>query len=140
MQPLSRNKRQLAQVRIGYLAAVLFSAALAVGAFQYYRSVQARKVVVTNEARELSPGTGAVLNGLKSPIEIRFYSLLDPASTPESLRAFAERVNQLLAEYERAGNGKVRVVRFDEMTDENAKAAAADGVHSFNREKGEASY
>jgi hypothetical protein len=142
--PIPAPGSRSGQVRTSLLVAILISAVLGGVAFQHHRYAQAKKAAgaaaAENAAKVLSPSTEAVLNGLKSPVEIRFYSLLDPASTPESLRAFAERVNQLLAEYEKNGNGKVRVVRFDEMTDENAKAAAADGVHSFNREKGEASY
>jgi hypothetical protein len=139
-KPKSGRGNQQAQVRIGWIVAVLLLTALGVFAFQYFRSVSAKKPAVENAATTLSPSTEAVLNRLKAPIEIRFYSLLDPASTPASTRAFAERVNQLLAEYERTGNGSIRVVRFGEMTGENAKAAAADGIHSFNREKGEACY
>ena len=141
MKELSMNKRQPTRARIGLVVGVLFLAALGVGAFQYFRAARAPKVAAApNDAIALSPGTGVVLNGLKSPIEIRFYSLLDPASTSESLRAFAERVNRLLDEYERAGNGNIRVVRFGEISDANAKAAAADGISSFNRDKGDACY
>jgi hypothetical protein len=127
------------KARIGVVVAIIILAALGGIAFQHYRSVQAQKAAAA-EAVTLLPSTEAVLKGLKSPLEIHFYSLLDPASTPESLRAFSERVNRLLAEYERAGNGKIQVVRYDELNDANAKAAAEDGIHSFNRDKGEASY
>jgi hypothetical protein len=127
------------KARIGVVVAIIFLAALGGIAFRHSRSVQAQKAAAAN-AVALLPSTEAVLNGLKSPLEIRFYSLLDPASTPESLRAFSGRVSRLLAEYERAGNGKVQVVRYDELNDANAKAAAEDGIRSFNRDKGEASY
>jgi len=140
MKQSSMNKRQQAQARIGFVVVVLFLAAVGAGAFQYFRAVRAPKVAAANEVIALSPGTGAVLNGLKSPIEIRFYSLLDPASTSESLRAFAERVNRLLGEYERAGNRNIRVIRFGEISEANAKAAAADGISAFNRDKGDACY
>jgi hypothetical protein len=129
--------------RILFVFALIITAAIA-GTFQYSRHVRAQKAAAQQEAENaastLLPSTKAVLGGLKSPIEIRFYSLLDPATTPESTRAFAERVSRLLANYQRDGNGKVHVVRVDEMSDANAKSAAADGIHSFNREKGEASY
>jgi len=131
-----------AQVRIGFVLGIGATVALAAAGglmFQHYRAVQAQKAAAV-EMEALSASTDAVLKNLKSPIELRFYALLDPSSTPESLRAFADRVNQLLAEYERAGDGKIRVARFDELTDANAKAAAADGIHSFNREKGDACY
>ncbi len=137
---ISVRTRQEAQVKVGLVVAVFIFTLLGVGGFQYYRHARTQSEPTPNAVPTLLPGSRAVLDALKSPIEIRFYSLLDSASTPESLRAFAERVNQLLAEYEREGKGKVHIVRFEEMNDDNAKAAAADGVHSFNREKGEACY
>jgi len=139
MKELSPNKAP-GKAQIGFVVAILFLAALGAVAFQHYRSVQARKTAAAAAEVALSSSTETVLNGLKSPVEIRFYSLLDPASTPESLRAFSERVSRLLAEYERAGNGKVRVVRYGEITDANSKAAAADGIRAFNRDKGDACY
>jgi hypothetical protein len=136
--PATRTKR-CARTGIGLIAAVLLFAALGCIGFQYYRSVKAQRVADANAAA-LSGSTTAVLNGLKAPVEIRFYSLLDPVSTSDSLRAYAKRVDALLAEYERAGNGKIRVVRYDALTDASANAATADGIHSFNREKGDACY
>jgi ABC-type uncharacterized transport system involved in gliding motility auxiliary subunit len=136
---VSRTTRQ-AKARIGLIAAVSFLAVFAGLGFQYYRSFQARKMAPAGKTVSLSSGTALVLNGLKSPVEIRFYSLLDPASTSESLRAYAKRVAALLAEYERVGNGKVRVVCFDTLSDANANAAAADGIRAFNRDKGDACY
>jgi len=139
MKELSPNKAP-GKAQIGLVVALLFFAGLGALAFQHHRSVQARKAAVAATEVALLPSTETVLNGLKSPIGIHFYSLLDPASTPESLRAFSERVSRLLAEYERVGNGKVLVVRYGEINDANSKAAAADGIHSFNREKGDACY
>lgn len=128
---------QSANARIALIVTAFLIAAIGAAAFKYHRSIEARKAA---SASALSGSTETVLTGLKSPIELRFYSLLDPGTTSESLRAFAERVNQLLAQYERTANGNIRVVRVDEMTDANAKAAAADGIHAFNREKGDACY
>lgn len=132
--------RQPARMWISFVGAVLLLTAIGGLAFQHYRSVQTQGATVANTTGALSGSTEAVLNSLKAPVEIRFYSLLDPASTPESLRAFAERVNALLAEYERAGNGNIHVVRYDELTDANSDAAASDGIRSFNRDQGQASY
>jgi hypothetical protein len=134
------QRRNQAQVRISYVVAVAILAVAGFGAVRYFRQPKPPAVISQDSGPTLSPGTDSVLKALKSPIEIRFYSLLDPASTPESTRAFSERVKQLLAKYERDGKGNIRVVSISEMTDANAKAAAADGIRSFNREKGEASY
>lgn len=87
----------------------------------------------------LSDGTIAVLKRLDSPVEIRFYSLLDPASTSDSLRGFAERVNQLLSLYQQAANGQIKVTRKTSLADAS-QAAAADGLKSFNSDKGESCF
>jgi hypothetical protein len=137
--PAAPAKRS-GRARIGLLALAVVFAVLGGIGFQYYHSVQARRAADAKAAVALSGSTTTVLNGLRSPVEIRFYSLLDPASTPDALRAYAKRVDAVLAEYERAGNGNIRVVRYDALTDANANAATADGIHSFNREKGEACY
>lgn len=88
----------------------------------------------------LSGSTKDVLAGLRSPVEIRFYNLLDPASVPESTRAFAGRVNQLLDEYERAGKGNIQIVRFEGKSEDSAEAASADHIRAFNIDKGDACF
>lgn len=135
----SRAKQE-GKARIGIVAAVALFVVLGCVGFQFYRSANVPAPVGANPEPALSSATSAVLSGLKSPVEIRFYSLLDPASTPDSLRAYAKRVDELLAEYELAGKGNVRVVRFDSLSEANADAAAKDGIHVFNREKGEECY
>jgi len=123
---------------------VSICAAIAAGAFWYW---QTTKPGADNRNREpekqlvsLSGSSKAVLGRLDSPVEIRFYSLLDPASVPESVRDFAARVDQLLAAYERAGNGKVNVTRHNSRSDADMNAAAADGIQAFNRDKGDVCY
>jgi hypothetical protein len=88
----------------------------------------------------LSDSTKAVLKRLESPVEIRFYSLLDPATVPDSIQAFAGRVDQLLIAYQQEANGKINVTRFNSQSDANEQAAAADGIKPFNRDKGETCY
>jgi len=140
-QPFPKPVRKNAPMRAAFIVSIAIAVALGGAAYYYHqRALRAEAQGTTGDASLLSPSTEAVLIGLKSPVEIRFYSLLDPATTPASTRAFAERVSQLLAKYEQNANGSVRVVRFNEMSDANAKSAAADGIFSFNREKGDASY
>ena len=92
------------------------------------------------EAAALSDSTKAVLQRLNSPLEIRFYSLLDPASVPDSLPAFAGRVDQLLSAYEQEANGKLKVSPLNTQSPANANAALADGIKPFNLEKGDACF
>lgn len=87
---------------------------------------------------QLAESTLAVLHTLANPVELRLYSSLDAGTTSAELRAFAERVDHLLARYERAATGKLTVTRFGKPSDANA--AAAQGVKIFNIEKGDACF
>jgi hypothetical protein len=99
-----------------------------------------RQDKVTPVPGGLSDGTRAVLSRLNSPIELRFYSLLDPATVPARLLDFAARVNQLLASYEVASGGKITLKYLGTPSDANAAAARADGVRPFDLDTGDACY
>jgi hypothetical protein len=93
-----------------------------------------------NGAAALSEATKAVLQHLDSPVEIRFYSLLDPSSVPASVQAFAGRVDQLLGQYEQAAGDRVRVIRCDSLSNYRDNKAEADGIRAFNIDKGDACF
>ncbi len=138
------NPRERASSRVPALAAGFFLLGVAVSAFWFYRASHSRAGAGAgmSEAASsgvLSDGTLAILKRLDSPVEIRFYSLLDPASTSDSLRAFAERVGRVLALYQQAANGQLKVTRYTSLAD-SSQAAAADGLKQFNADKGEACY
>jgi ABC-type uncharacterized transport system involved in gliding motility auxiliary subunit len=88
----------------------------------------------------LSASTKAVLGRLDSPLEIRFYALLDPATVPDSSTAFAGRVGQLLSAYQQEAGSKIKVTSFTSLSNPNANAAEADGLNAFNRDKGDVCY
>ena len=88
----------------------------------------------------LSDGSTGVLKQLSSPVEIRFYSVLDPASVPDSTRTFSGRVAGWLSAFEQAADGKIKVVRHDSMSADDVNAAAADGIRPFNLDKGNACF
>jgi hypothetical protein len=130
-----------AQGRILFLVLVCFLLGLAVGVLLYYRVIVHRSAANAGAAGSaLTEGTKAVLKTLDTPVEIRFYSLLDPATTSDALRAFAGRVDQLLSGYEREAGGKITVARHTTLSDSDATAASADGVKAFNRDKGDACF
>jgi hypothetical protein len=123
------------------LVLVLVFFGLAAGAFWYYRHgrehgtigmIGGIGVVV------LSDSTKAVLKNLDTPVEIRFYSLLDQASVPAATFAFADRINQLLTECQKVAGGKISVNRHNSLSD--ADAASADGMKPFNLDKGNACF
>jgi hypothetical protein len=94
----------------------------------------------SGEPVALSEPTKALLRSLNSPLEIRFYSILDPASINSSMPAFAGHVDQLLSAYQQQVPDKIRVNRINSASAGGAKAAAADGIKAFNLEKGDACY
>jgi hypothetical protein len=121
-------------------ALVFFLAGAALSAVWFSRGGWHRSDAETPAAVVLSGATRAVLQHLDSPVEIRFYSMLDASSVPESVQAFAGRVDQLLAQYEQAAGDRVRVIRSTSLSRASAKAAQADGITAFNNDKGDACF
>src|SRR5688572_13364860 len=77
----------------------------------------------------LSDGTKAILSKLEAPVKIRFYYSQSSSSVPVGLKTFAKRVEDLLREYERAGNGKDVIEKLNPAPDSDAEdSAALDGI------------
>jgi len=119
------------------LVLIAFICGLAVGAVWVHRGARgssrvAGPVATGEESLALSEGTKAILKRLDSPVEIKFYGLLDPSSTPDSVKAFARRVDQLLTAYQQAATGMVNVVRYTSPSYATANAAVADGIKPFS--------
>lgn len=128
-----------ANVRSFVLGLAFFVLGFAVSAWWFHHAAKGGEAA-GQPPGGLSESTLGVLERLSAPVEIRFYSLLDPASTTESLAAFATRVDLLLSKYERDGQGKIKVSRYNSRSNATANAAAADGMRAFNIDKGEACY
>lgn len=144
-QPAVRQRSgEQARTAIVLLALIAFALGMAVGALWLRRGGAVLGTPAGSPARasfaSLSEATRAVLQGLASPVEIRYYALLNPASVSEAERALAGRVDRLLAAYEREGRGRVVVRRFDALTATNATAASADGLQAFHLDKGDACF
>jgi len=139
----SRNKRKTigaTQARVLLLALICLLVGLALGAYWHHRTA-IRNAINNGEAGgSLSTNTRTILKHLNSVIEIHFYSLLDPATTSDELRAFAARVDKLLSEYEHEADGKIKLTRQTTRSDSAAQAASADGIRAFNLDKGDACF
>jgi ABC-type uncharacterized transport system involved in gliding motility auxiliary subunit len=86
-----------------------------------------------NKLYTLSPGTKKILDKLDTPVEIRFYYSKDNASMPVPLRTYAQEVEDLLAEYQQAGHGKIQIVKLDPKPDSDAEdSARLDGIQGQN--------
>jgi hypothetical protein len=121
-------------------ALVFFLAGAALSAVWFSRGGSHHSNAETPAAVALSGATRAVLQHLDSPVEIRFYSMLDASSVPESVQAFAGRVDQLLAQYEQVAGDQVKVIRCNSSSRVSANAAQADGITAFNNDKGDACF
>ena len=89
----------------------------------------------------LSPGTRAILEKLEAPVRIRFYYTQGSNAVPVGLKTYAQRVEDLLSEFEAAGDGKVIVERYNPVPDSDAEdSAALDGVEGQMTNTGEQFY
>src|SRR5689334_21299016 len=100
------------QGRMLFLALACFVAGIAVSAL-WLKYSQSQGPVSSNAGAEsagtvaLSEATLGVLQRLNGAVVIRFYSLLDKSAVSDTVMAFANRVDQLLAAYEAAAGGKL---------------------------------
>ncbi|HLP76392.1 MAG TPA: Gldg family protein [Candidatus Paceibacterota bacterium] len=130
----SVKRNQLGQSFLVIFLVAVICAGLGAGVVLYLKAKPKQAVRVSI----LSGGTLKTLQNLASPVEIRFYSLLDPKSVSDSVREFSDRVDQLLKAYEQEGAGKISVARHTSIEDANASTAAvADGIRPFNIDKGD---
>jgi hypothetical protein len=140
----ARKKAEQAEVRIVLIVLVSFLLGAAAAAFWISRPRVATAPEAQNQNLNqpagLSESTKTVLSRLLSPVEIRYYAVLDPSSDPDSLRVFAKRVDELLVSFQREANGKISLTRSNSQSYANAKAALSDGIKPFNEEKGEPSF
>ena len=127
------------------LLLMAFFLGIALSAFLFY-SVSKRGSAGANgetggpPAITLSDSTRAVLGRLDAPLEIRFYALLDAATVPGSVTAFAGRAGQLLSAYQQQAGGKIKLTSVTSQSTADANAALADGISGFNQDKGDACY
>src|SRR5580658_485359 len=107
--------------------AIMFAVLLA---FYVVTSAAKDRVDLTDEkAFTLSPGTKKILGKLDSRVTIRFYCTQAGNAMPPSLRTYAQHIEDLLAEYQQAGKGRIVVQKFDPQPDSDAEdSARLDGV------------
>ncbi len=72
----------------------------------------------------LSPATTRMLAELPSPVQVELYFSASRKSVPIGLKVFAQRVEQLLRQYEQASDGKVAVSVIDPTPGSRAEEEA----------------
>jgi ABC-type uncharacterized transport system involved in gliding motility auxiliary subunit len=134
---MKRNRETLWYSAGGVLAllALLIAANFILSAFN------ARVDLTEGDVYTLSPGTKAILSKLEAPVRVRFYYTQGSNAVPVGLKTFAQRVEDLLAEYRRAGDGKVIIDRFNPEPDSDAEESATlDNVEGQLTNTGEKFY
>jgi ABC-type uncharacterized transport system involved in gliding motility auxiliary subunit len=122
---------------IGGVAAMFF---LLVGVYIISHVASERVDLTQEKLYTLSPGTKAILKKLDTPVEIRFYST-QGKEMPVELKTYAQRVDDLLDEYQKAAGNKIRVKKFDPQPDSDAEDKATfDGVEGQQVQIGEKIY
>jgi ABC-type uncharacterized transport system involved in gliding motility auxiliary subunit len=117
------------------LLVILIAANFIISAFN------ARVDLTEGDVYTLSPGTKAILSRLEAPVRVRFYYTQGSNAVPVGLKTFAQRVEDLLAEYRAAANGKVVIERLNPEPDSDAEdAAALDNVEGQMTNTGERFY
>jgi ABC-type uncharacterized transport system involved in gliding motility auxiliary subunit len=77
----------------------------------------------------LADGTRQILRELDTPVTLRFYFSKDVAQMPPRLSTYAERVQDLLKEYEQNARGNLEVKKLNPTPDSDAEDSAnLDGV------------
>jgi ABC-type uncharacterized transport system involved in gliding motility auxiliary subunit len=80
----------------------------------------------------LSPGTRAILAGLKEPVTLRLFYSRQLGTTLPAYGTYADRVREIMEEYAQASNGKVRLEFFNPEpfsdTEDRAMAYGLQGV------------
>ena len=80
----------------------------------------------------LSDGTRGVLSTIDEPIDIRFYYSRRFDEIGPHIARYAQRVDELLREYARLSNGKIRIKRYDpEPFSPEEDLAVSDGLRGL---------
>jgi ABC-type uncharacterized transport system involved in gliding motility auxiliary subunit len=93
--------------------AVLFVALIVVVTFLFRG---ARIDLTENRLYTIAPGTKRVVSSLDEPINLYFYFSQEPSRDIPSLRAYAQRVREMLEEMVQRSNGKLRLSVIDPET------------------------
>jgi ABC-type uncharacterized transport system involved in gliding motility auxiliary subunit len=87
-------------------------------------AVKVRYDVTADKAHTLSPGTKHVLSKIKSRVTIRFYCTQGDNAMPPPLRTYAQHIEDLLAEYQQAAQGKINIQKLDPKPDSDVEDSA----------------
>jgi ABC-type uncharacterized transport system involved in gliding motility auxiliary subunit len=107
--PRPVNRARLTLIGIGLAIVLFFSINLLAGALLK----SSRLDLTENRLFTLADGTKEVLRSIDEPIDLRLYYSEQLDELGSYFATYANRVDELLAEYQRLSGGKVRVERLD---------------------------
>jgi hypothetical protein len=142
-QHRSRNFNvQRGSARAGALALTCLVVGGGAGSYIAFRAMRPAEAAApaTGLDDALSPQTKDLLVTLPEPVEVRLYSVFDPATTSAADQALAERVWKLLNEYQNIAGANLKLKRYSESSTATLKQAQGDGIQPFNIDKGDACY
>ena len=85
--------------------------------------------LTAERAYTLSPGTKAILAKLDTPVQVRFYCTRGDNDMPVMLKTYAQRVEDLLGEFQQHSKGQIDIQKLDPQPDSDAEdSAKLDGV------------
>jgi len=124
-----------------YSAVGLVALLLLLVAFNYLASTASLRADLTEgNLYTLSEGTKKVLRGLESPVTLKLY-VSQGEAVPVQLRSFAQRVEDVVREFQAASNGNLRVQRYNPQPDSDEEdAAQLDGIEPQQLVSGEQFY
>ena len=96
-------------------------AAIAIAADVILASLPCRIDLTAERFYTLSDGSKAVLGKLEDDVTLKLYVSSSAAGMPMQLKTYAQRVQNLLKEYERASGGKVVLEAYDPKPDSDAE-------------------
>jgi len=100
-----------------------------VSAYIVAGAAKVRVDITADREHTLSPGTKRILDSLDSRVTVRFYCTDSGNAMPPQLKEYAQRVEDMLHEYERESKGRIVVEKLDPQPDsEAADSAQVDGV------------
>ena len=104
------------QQRLGASSLVLLGIAFIVAVSISNQVFRGWKIDLTeNNLYTLSDGTRNLLAGIEDPINLYFYFSDQASASLPSLRSYAERVREMLEEFEDAADGKIRLTVIDPL-------------------------
>ena len=111
-------------------------------AFNLIAGAAKSRVDLTDEKLyTLSKGTKEILKKLDGPVEIRFYGTEGEKEMPLHLKAYGQRVEDLLAEYKQYGKGNIEIRKLNPKPDSDAEdSARLDGIEPQMLPSGEHLY